>query len=110
MVNLLKETLEFLKEYDLTEKDIVAVQGSRFGISVEDFLELAKNTDYNDGYGAQEIAADLKVIGKDWRIERHEYDGSEWWEFKSYPVINEQIKKIESLENTWDGLALKKEN
>lgn len=25
------------------------------------------------------------IVGDDWWMERHEYDGSEWWEFKELP-------------------------
>lgn len=35
------------------------------------------------GYGAQEVAKDLVLIGDDFWMERAEYDGSEWWEFVS---------------------------
>lgn len=32
----------------------------------------------------------LIVVGKDFWLERHEYDGSEWWEFKSIPMEPEE--------------------
>jgi hypothetical protein len=32
------------------------------------------------------------VVGKDWWLERHEYDGSEWWEFKTMPDKNKYLK------------------
>lgn len=85
-MNLLKETIEELKEHNLTVKDIVAVQGEKFGVSVDKFLELA-DTNYDNGYGSPKVAEDLVVIGKDWWFERHEYDGREWWEFKKVPDI-----------------------
>jgi len=31
------------------------------------------------------IRNDLYVVGEDWWLERGEYDGSEWWEFKRLP-------------------------
>lgn len=62
MQNLLKETKLVLKENGKTIKDIVAVQGNDFGISVEDFLKLA-DTEYDNGYGAQKVAEDLIIIG-----------------------------------------------
>ena len=40
--------------------------------------------EYSGGFGAQEIAADLIIYFKDKSyITRGEYDGSEWWEYKS---------------------------
>jgi len=47
---------------------------------------LAEDVNYNSGFGGQEIAKDLVVVGTGWWMERHEYDGSEWWEFKAPPV------------------------
>jgi hypothetical protein len=37
-----------------------------------------------------EIDMGLIVVGKDFWLERHEYDGSEWWEFKSIPMEPEE--------------------
>jgi len=31
----------------------------------------------------------LTVAGDDWWLERHGYDGSEWWEFKTLPKKSE---------------------
>ncbi len=45
---------------------------------VADFL-------YDDGYGAIEVNETLIIVGDNWWLERHEYDGSEWWKFKTLP-------------------------
>ena len=82
MANLLKETIEILEENDKTFDDVIGVCGEEFQISIEDFKRLA-NQEYDDGYGSQEVAEDLVIVGKDFWLERHEYDGSEWWEYKS---------------------------
>ena len=105
-MNLYEETVRKLRENGKTIADIIAVQGGDFGITVEDFIELAKNTDYDDGYGGQEVASDLLVIGKNWWLERAEYDGSEWWEFKKYPKIKKNIQAVSALAG-WDGYNLK---
>ena len=96
MANLLRETIEILEEHGKTIKDIVAVQGNDFGISVENFIRLA-NTIYDDGYGAPKVAVDLFVIGDDFWLERQEYDGSEWWEYKERPAILENILEVTAL-------------
>lgn len=39
----------------------------------------------------------LKIVGDNWWLERHEYDGAEWFEFKTLPQkpkIKEKITKI----------------
>ena len=92
-MNLLKETREILKDNGRNIKDIKYVQGNDFGFSVDKFLELA-DTEYNDGFGSPKVAEDLIVIGEDWWLERHEYDGSEWWEYKELPSplpINDNV-------------------
>lgn len=45
--------------------------------------EKVLDIDYDDGYGSQEIAADLVVAFTDGGfLRREEYDGSEWWEYE----------------------------
>lgn len=96
MENLLKETKRILKDYGKTIKDIVAVQGEDFGIRVDDFIRLA-DTLYDDGFGSPKVAQDLVVIGNGFWLERHEYDGSEWWEYKECPAILENIMEVNAL-------------
>ena len=83
-MNLLKETLEFLKENNLEPKDVLWVGNSEIKTDWDNFAKIA-NINYNSGYGGQKVAYDLLIVGKDWWLERHEYDGSEWWEFKQLP-------------------------
>lgn len=86
-MNLLKETLNALKENGKTPADVRWV--GRASISAkcawEDFAKQA-NFEYDNSYGWMEIPADLVVAGDDWWLERAEYDGSEWWEFKTAPA------------------------
>lgn len=93
MANLLAETLALLKFHGLTPVDVRWVGGrpatwgepkSSFLGSWKDFAALA-DFEYDAGYGGEEINTNLKVVGGDWWLERHEYDGSEWWEFKRLP-------------------------
>ena len=50
--------------------------------------------EYDNGYGAAEIPMDLIVVGKDFWLERHDYDGSEWWEFKTMPEEPEETTEL----------------
>lgn len=86
MKNLLEETKRVLADHNKSMEDVIAIQGEKFGISIETFIKLA-NKNYDSGFGIMEVAEDLKVIGDGWWLERHEYDGSEWWEFKELPGI-----------------------
>lgn len=41
---------------------------------------------YDNGFGGTEVNESLLVVGDKWWMERHEYDGSEWWEYKEHPT------------------------
>lgn len=99
-INLLEETMEKLHENGKIFDDvryIVTSKGSydcymgemydkyRF-IPKELFLKIA-DINYDSGFGCIEIDESLKIVGDDWWLERHEYDGSEWWVFKTYPAL-----------------------
>ena len=105
MSNLWEETIELLKEKDKTFDDVLYIQGDDFKVTKENFESVAKKTDYDSGFGAQHVATDLVLVGDDWWIERAEYDGSEWWEFKSIPVRKQYMKNITNLhKGMWDTL------
>jgi len=99
--NLLRETLSLLAHYNLTVSDVRWVGNRNPYMTWEKFADLADN-EYNSGYGAEEVQLSLKVVGDDWWLERHEYDGSEWWEFKSVPVKPE--KKLLSTEEAQNAI------
>ncbi len=83
--NFWNETIEELKENGKEWKDVRWVGTSDTRIELASFKERA-NFNYDSGFGGDEINLDLLVVGTDWWLERHEYDGSEWWEFKSLPL------------------------
>ena len=100
MANLLQETLITLQQKNKTPADVLWV-GSAFGticISWKGFSKIA-DVDYDSGFGGQEIRSDLVVVGKNWWLERHEYDGSEWWEYKELPV---QVINPKRLYTVWE--------
>lgn len=91
-MNLLSETKDILKENNKSSEDVEFVmigqddysESQPVYFSWEQFAEAA-NFQYDDGFGGCEIVLELKVVGKDFWLERREYDGSEWWEFKTLP-------------------------
>lgn len=95
MANLLKETKEILERHSKTFDDILFVgdKSDHTKMTVKEFLEHA-NVEYKNGYGVEEINTDLILVGKDFWLERHEYDGSEWWEYKSMPNVNDFIDGV----------------
>lgn len=89
-MNLLQETLEELEYNGKTMDDIISIQGDEFAITREKFIQLA-DVEYDGGFGAQEVAEDLKLVGEGFWLERHEYDGSECWIYK------EQVKPLDNI-------------
>ena len=85
-INLRQETADILKENGKTAGDVLWVQfgAGKFYCSFDEFMAAA-NFQYDNGFGGNEIDLTLKVVGDGWWLERGEYDGSEWWEYKSRP-------------------------
>jgi hypothetical protein len=94
--NLLKETLEELKDNGYSESDVEWVGNSDYYFSFDHFKKIA-DVNYDSGYGAAEVASDLIIVGKDWWLEREEYDGAEGWKFKKKivkPNINKEVDSV----------------
>ena len=85
MTNLLQETKEDIETSGHKVSDIIFIGSERTGhqCTWEEFKTLA-DVEYDSGFGAQEVAQDLIIVfsdgGKMWR---HEYDGSERWEYST---------------------------
>ena len=90
-MNLLEETIKKMETKNKKESDVLWVGTEGLKITWENFEEIA-DVEYDSGFGSAEVAKDLIIVGKNWWLERHEYDGSEWWEYKSIP--KEPTKKI----------------
>ena len=72
--------------------------GNRSGtntMTFEEFEGIARKIDYDPSWGCEYIPRNLVVVGPDWWLERHEYDGSEWWEFKRVPVARVDAAKYD---------------
>ena len=103
--NLWRETMNVLDYYNKTWDDVMFVCGNDFEVSKDNFKTIAKKTNYDFGFGKQEVARDLKIVGKDFWLERDEYDGAEAWEYKTLPSKPDAIKQITSVIGCWDTLA-----
>lgn len=106
-MNLLKETQGVLVANNKSMDDVVWV-GSRDGyITLETFVDLA-NSEYSSGFGAQEVASDLIIVGENWWMTRIEYDGSERWDFHSMEHLQKpknEMKARRVMGGMWDDLA-----
>ncbi len=88
-MSLLVETTTEMADNGKLPEDVrwVGSRDGKLAMPWADFAEIA-DFDYDNGYGGQEIAKDLVVVGVDWWLERHEYDGAEWWEYKTIPTLD----------------------
>lgn len=89
-INLLKETIENLKANGKTLDDTkwFGTKDFRIDADITQFL----NINYDNGFGGNEIPLEFIIVGDDFWLERHEYDGSEWWEFKTMPDKPVQVR------------------
>lgn len=95
-MNLYEETVSDLDAHGYTVDDIAWVGCDDFRIDVNTFLECAKVTDYDNGYGGVEVPIDLKVILNDGSyLKRNEYDGSEWWDVCVTPKRPEKFVELD---------------
>ena len=105
IINFYEETIDVLKDKGKTMDDVVWIGGNSFEIPKENFIELARKQIYDSGYGGQEMPTDIKIVGKDFWLERAEYDGSEWWEYKEFPIRPSEIKIVTNLMGSWNVLG-----
>ena len=102
MANLYLETKEKLEELDFTWDSIkyISVKDSDwkdnanlYEIKLDDFIRFAKSYDYDEGFGSAEVNKTLRIVFYDGSfLERGEYDGSEWWEYKKLEKPIEMYK------------------
>lgn len=106
-MNLFEETCDAFEQYDIEWEEVIWIGGNDFEIPLRDFIRLAKETDYDEGYGRQWIASDLTIITLNGRFVREEYDGSEWWQFIPSVVPYHKYSNVTSLKSRtgWQTLA-----
>ncbi len=83
-MNLLAETLGVIAQNDVGPDRVAWVGTPQEWTTWANFEEVA-DTEYDAGFGAQEVASDLMIVGDDWWMTRSEYDGSECWAFHRLP-------------------------
>ena len=88
-VNLLEDTLDVLGKNGKTALDVEFIRfntedGARH-CEWEEFEAKASTTEYIKDYSGPHINSALMIVGRDWWMERAEYDGLEWWKFCERP-------------------------
>jgi hypothetical protein len=109
MSNLLEETKNAIGNSNHTIQDInfIGSIDPGYACSWDEFQVLA-DREYDSGYGSQQVASDLIIMFTDGTyLERAEYDGSEWWEYREKLNIPTNVKPITTLfaKYGWDTIA-----
>lgn len=78
IINFATETIKNLGSYGYTVEDIDWIGTETFTIPIYEFFDVARHTEYDNGYGRPEVPNDIIIMMKDknW-FDRWEYDGSE---------------------------------
>lgn len=85
-INFKDDTLKTLNYYKKSKDDVVFVTDGQKYCTFDDFLKNIGNYKYDDNWCGPYINLNLKIVGYNWWLERHEYDGSECWKFKTTPT------------------------
>ena len=66
----------------------------REGYSIGEYEEFLHRLDfeYDNGYGGQQVYGTVWLMEEGTWIERDEYDGSEWWDYKKCPPVPDELK------------------
>lgn len=105
-MNFIQETLEAIKEkevkefklnfysldFDGNDDNDVRTEASAKGAGKEALMSFfatlpERAKEYCNGYGVQEWEGWISFQDGTW-IERSEYDGSEWWSYRSCPALS----------------------
>lgn len=104
MINFLQETINKLQENGKSTNDVkwIGYRDSSKVCTWKTFVSLA-NFQYDNDFGIEHINLNLVVVGDGWWLERHEYDGSEWWAFKTQPITKMGFELIDSQDDLKTG-------
>lgn len=98
MVNALDELLSHVADKNVEFVSIAFKRSSSDDeIRIKGTLEEVMpglNFRYDDGHGTQKLYGYIWYADGTWS-ERGEYDGAEWWEYKSVPNRNDEISICE---------------
>lgn len=87
-VNLWNETISVLDDNGLSWDDVEVIwiekPMGRYRLTKENFEALAKDMEYDNGFGGAEVNMGLRMwghnkVGMPFVMVRDDYDGAEWW-------------------------------
>lgn len=102
-MNLRTETWNVLSQNGKKAADVLFVTDGNVSCSFYTFISKANDIVYDSGFGGNFINLSLKVVGDGWWLERAEYDGSEWWEFKTNQVKKKRGQVAITIKDHFSG-------
>tara|TARA_R110000868_G_scaffold234054_3_gene487767 strand:+ start:1798 stop:2109 length:312 start_codon:yes stop_codon:yes gene_type:complete len=103
-MNTLQELQETLSDFSKEVSDIkcltISYEQQTFNLKIgwteQDWNKLLNDLDfeYHEGYGGQELFDSIVWFNDGSWLERGEYDGSEWWAYKTTPLIPDNLNQI----------------
>ena len=101
--NVIEELRNELISIDKTDKDILKIyihlhkgytdDYKSSYVVFEKYEDIPTDLIYSAGYGGQELYGFILFKDGTW-LERGEYDGSEWWEYKSFNNLDKLILEL----------------
>jgi hypothetical protein len=97
--NFEEETRREIKNVGLTPEMVAFVTDGENSQSFDDFISNC-NFEYNSSFGRAYINSNLEIVFNDgsW-LERGEYDGSEWWQYKKTSAKPKGVSKLKIMED-----------
>lgn len=97
VTNARKELINILDNIEKTPSDIswMLVYKATYSEVSDAFTTIDQlNFNYDSGYGGQELFGTVYFNDGTW-LDRGEYDGSEWWEHMTPPILEQWKKQYE---------------
>ena len=108
-INFQDETIKKIISLGYNPDDIAWIGTSEECFSIDNFFNVI-NFNYNNGYGWNEIRSDLKIVFTDYSwLERSEYDGSEWWSYKSCPRMPDTMCENPTMKDLMDDYVYERD-
>jgi len=88
-MNALRELIEHIEDRKVIYVKIRYNESYAYPVEIEGTLDKVTpllNFDYDDGFGTQYLEGTIWYSDGTWS-DRCEYDGSEWWSYRSCPPI-----------------------
>ena len=110
-MNLLQETLDFLREHKKYIPDVEFVSidldgHNEVSCDFSEFAEVAKDLNYDCGLGQFDgdisINFSLKIVGRHWWLERYTCDNQEMWLYHERPRKPHAARKLEKADFLWN--------